>query len=1657
MNAIRSRKSSVQVEPLEQRIAPAVLTDFAPVTVGTPILLDADSSTPSIPAGITAGLNGTPLLFVEKGSCLVFTTDFNGNGAVDFNEITGIAAGDGLRLISFVDIHGDIVTNLRPDGTLTDSDGLAANGRDGQVLLNSKIESIQLRSIRQDELPLNTDLEDKIALSSYSIFGNIYAGGGFGVSNGGLLIDTTGAPVQEQHFNGSGSETAVWVQTKPQFGSIRVGSAASGRFFNFGASLADDSVGQLQPFTPPSNIPGADIINIRAANPAIQFNFGTLQAGNGGFNGRGGDIVNVIVGGDTSGGYGLIAGDAGAGPTGQRGGNIENWVDFGSITSEIVIKTGNGGQGLVGRGGDAGSVTFGDILALDTDNDPTTPPVVPKSAANIAGRLKLTLGDGGSGLTGGGAGGSFPTAKFTAPEPLLAFPLEVVSTWHRPGDIGQTISVDAAGLPLAPADPLYHAIRGIDWDGDGANDIVYTSTQNNGIQGGQLVVVFGNPNFVPVPTPTTPPENLNSLDPTRTLFLDAPDNPDALTVGDFNGDGKPDIAVASGSANAGGIQIVFSQYDPVSGAFVGFSDAFYSSLPALGGVIPTFPIDRFYARSPHAVQVFELASGDFDGDGAVDLGVMGERGFYLLHGDLDLGPNGSTPIATGRLFSDTVSNFGLVPVDITNNLNGAAVRGEFPVVKATALADGGRDIVVAAVQGTRTISAFTFTGGALGFIGVGLGSVDTNREVSDVGKTDKISLTPATVRDFTFFDFNRDGRAEISILTASPEGFLINKSERDALPTTIFDLVVSDRFDDGVAGGNDADENRGIRIGGRTGPSNFGLGLSDSGLVGIMTQTSLVGGVHVNSVMVVDYETDAGGVAPIVGNVMRFAPNTPPGAGESPNYLIVSRGALQQFPAPPAYTPDLSLRPFDTYLPFASTAAPTIASMILGLPTKDAPFPFVPDVESLYGFHFLDRNGFFIKAGDGGASANGPGGRGGTVGNSLRFDAATGQAVGTFDIVLPAFPQFFATVRILGGDGGDGFRDAGAGGTLAGISVRYPVGSGTLTDAALLFSGDGGNSIKGKGGKGGDLRSLFIAGGDLFVAGSGGNGVIGGAGGSVIGNDLGLEDTTGAIDRGDIDNVTGIDVAVFAGQGGSGVRLGGGGGDINGFTPFFVPVLANIGGFYHLRSGDGGNATIGAGGRGGSIIDSSPRSENNSLDGSIFALAGRGGNGTKGGDGGNIRNFINESTGERTALSTTFLAGDAGIGTSGPGGTGGSLINVRTDGTGEGFQVYFDLTDRENFELIGDAIVTVLTLPFSRMVAGEGGTSLGGSGGKGGDILHVFGTASNSTFAMAAGRGGDGLLRGGAGGSVMDAVSNSGSSNSVTKSQVLIIAGEGGDAFSGIIRTSDPLVPGRRLPAAGAGGSIVDFQQLGATDVNVQLIAGNGGNTPNAGSTTDIKTKVGRGGSIQNVSVAGRIGDTGDPTDGTNAPIKPYNPLTDIDPSNDRMSDFVRTSLVGDPETVPAGFVALPLVNGDTGNVGIVVGAKGRVRDGNNDGKLDPAPDVVGSVPNGSLINVRAAHIMSAVADHVERIASIQVLRDVIVTTTGGEYGSDRNVDTTGATASPTDGVPYTLGPIPGSLDYLRPDGTHSPTPVIGGRLVDGAIVAKTSRVPLSDRDFKIG
>jgi hypothetical protein len=105
----------------------------------------------------------------------------------------------------------------------------------------------------------------------------------------------------------------------------------------------------------------------------------------------------------------------------------------------------------------------------------------------------------------------------------------------------------------------------------------------------------------------------------------------------------------------------------------------------------------------------------------------------------------------------------------------------------------------------------------------------------------------------------------------------------------------------------------------------------------------------------------------------------------------------------------------------------------------------------------------------------------------------------------------------------------------------------------------------------------------------------------------------------------------------------------------------------------------------------------------------------------------------------------------------------------------------------------------------------------------------------------------------------------------------------------------------------------------------------------------------------------------------------------------------------------------------------------------------------------------------VDRIAAIKEINGLKLPSVGAVFGADKRIDNFGGTvrSASGDGVPYTQG-----LDYLTYDNPfkddflgdgitaedrHRTTPVLGGKLVDGAIVGANQRTKLSVRDFILG
>lgn len=1595
-----SRQSHLFVEALEPRIAPAGLLNelkFTSVTAGGSVLLDA--SDPNGFQGITTGFgpySGTYLLYITAGKALVYTSDLNGNGKVDYNEITGISAGvdsngKGLDLISFANINGDIATNLKPGlgvSALTDSDNNPNNGRDGRILLDNGIHSITLRTLNAGDIdtavPGNT-VANRLGLTSFSIFGNIYTGADFGAAGAGLTIDTSGEGLLTTKFRGlAGIE--LYTGSTPLIGSIKTGTAASNQYFHFGESSSVDIQGTFLPFAPKVGEHGGNITGLKAASSNTTFDIGTLATGAGGTGAPGGDLAEIVLHGDR-GSYQLIAGDGGQGGSGAMGGSIINFNDLGTVNSSVLIHTGAGGVGLLGAGGKAGTATF--------------------ATAAIASHLMVVLGDGGDGFTAGGAGASQPSAAFLPPIGGIPAGGQVIGTYHQIGDIGDLRYTGSTGL--VGAGSTQYAARGIDFDGDGFGDLVYTTNLPE-----QIVILFG--------------DGTGAFDSTKTILLDAPGQSlNSVVVADFNGDGRPDIAAASGETNSfGGIHVFLNQIGDAARNPLGGKIYTHNSLgnhpfsDDLQTPLPTFSDFGFFqGRDP----VFALAAGDFNGDGIMDIGYVDQLTF----------PNGGLKLAqfVTILFGDDVRNpdtGNRVINAVTGQPEGAgyfvanleapgqpAVLDQVgfnvntrPILKATNVSvnSGAPDVLFYSARGEGAITEVYVLSDPLSHLpllpldgalvsGFGLGQVDTNR-------ADQVALQNANMQDFTITDLDSDGIADAVALTNQPAGFLVTFQGATLNPAnaTAFALTIGshtgnnagiDYFDGGIFG-DGSDPLKITAVDYKADGSQSGT-LNQFALEAITTNPQIA---EIHEISLPDFYANGKGVAGArqfvsFGNSADDAVN-----GMDAFYPVLGIKGNPAFP--------LIARPVSGYgLLETNTAA--VANADIDIFTDLTEF-----------FQYETNNGVFFFAGNGGNSTAGVAGNGGVIGTGLSTGAG-GVPAGSIQFVFPSYLAYLGNITFNGGNGGAGFLGGGIGGDATGITTR--AGDGGISSGSVeLHGGRGGNGISGDGGRGGDLSSFSLLLGELLVAGDAGTGLHGGRGGSVLGNRSGIF----------YDVSTPGSVTAVAGIGGLGALGGGTGGSISNFDVVYEDALVRGGGLTYV-SGAGGSAVAGSGGNGGSITDSSPDAGTNGLSLTLTLSTGAGGNGLAGGAGGSITNFLNRPT-DPTDIPymMTILTGRGGIGVVNAGGAGGSISNFQSNALG-------------------------LTLPIGgsadlvRVLAGDGGASYGSIGGVGGSILDITAQAVSSPIVVTAGAGGSGLTFGGDGGSIGGTASTINSA-SQTLGKVLIVAGAGGDASS--VAMGDVVVPndnnltdlahallaiGGVSGTGGNGGNIINVTQPISVQTAVDLIAGNGGSTLNYGNSISATSGVGMGGSISNVNLAGTVGNSvRNPTTGINPAIRSY---TDAggDGIEDMTLDQYTQSLGGTVVPImtvggvslPTALPFVPMANFDPnlfsqGNVGIVAGIAGRVQGG--------APPRNGV--NGSVQNIAASSFMSIVAGSVDNVARVATLSGLTIKNTDGVLGADKSLPDLPPFGGPNNQVEYfdSTGRVVSNLE-------------IGDRLIDGAIFAQ--------------
>lgn len=1571
------------LELLEPRIAPAGLTDdaFTAAPVASSILLKAGQ-------GIsTSDTGGSYMLYVEKGQAMVFTTDLNANNKVDFNEITGIAAGDGLRLLSFVDINGDVVTNLTPEGRLTDSDGDASNGYDGKIVLKSRIESIVLRSLVETDLDTSqagNTVQNRLAKSTYSINGNIFAGGGLGLRGAvGLQIDTSGFEQQaikygaEQTVSGEGTPI-------PSIGFIFTGSATSGEYFSFGTSPtygdgpAEGLRGQLAAFLPASGQAGGDVNGVRAIGrvqidpetgeetviPA-PYHLGGIVTGSGGAGARGGDISSILIQEDI-GGLLLQTGRGGDGVNGGNGGNIIGLEINNSINSGVVIRTGDGGAGLIGRAGQAGNITF-------------------NGEVDLFGQIAVGLGRGGDGVASGGVGTSISSATFTNINPDTYLPAGFVTTWRSAGDIGDQSL-------LVPGDPTAgYVTNEFDMDGDGFYDAVVLTDLPD-----QLYVAFGAAG--------------GALDSTRVHLLPSPsyaaaaERTSAVVVLDANGDGLPDIvsAPSTGDSFSGLLTYLNLGRDQASGEWLGFATPRYSPLP----------LWDFVRDTPQAV--INLVAGDFNRDGVMDVGAVtmgrtpGEPGAVTvvfppiiyayvavmtgLTGS-DGNPDGYFAVDFGKGTDTVATQVPAIPLGRGGDLDFSYV------LKATASQAGdplSDRMVIVSKGGLGTPSP--------------TGLLDRGRSFYALSVDALGNLLPSSIAPLQYSERVVSGDPER--FTGYGRDFRIRAADfivGDVDGNGVFDAVVVGRptGDDApgylVAATLTGNADGTIIQFPETDQANFAApGLTYFGIALTEKRTATV---NVPSVIPRDAEEipilrmvagDFDGNPSTVDfalngiNLLRF---TDPPTSQMGYFSVTGFGQyngefVQILPGPGSegYSPfGETDTAFHTSLFGYRASTPQLTAGIFNALAPVGTFyavdPAAPGLLPIAG------STLSLAAGGGGWSLLGAGGRGGSIGAGV-FPAEGVEAETVGAVRVTGYSSYDFT----GGAGGFGLSSGGRAGDISGVAATTyffrlaPIG---INFATL----NGGGSLFGAGGAGGGV-SQFMARIDFgpsperpdvvpavtLATGSGGTGRIGGDGGVVLGrNDGNFADIqTHRLPRTD-------DILTIAtGIGGFGMNAGGRGGAATQLVTEFG------GGAVAVSTGGGGNSATGAGGAGGDVaVRPSPLW--NRLAGDLTLQPGDGGSGRSGGAGGSVRGFVNSPTDDSNPLTLFAIAGNGGDAVTGVGGRGGAVaeFSVTTSAAG--------------------GIATV--------VAGLGGVSSAAIGGAGGDLRNVAFTSEAGAAVGVAGAGGDGLRSGGTGGAITGSRLNSGG---LADARVVAIAGQGGDAygvsFATVQRENSPssvsplyqqavLALGAANGQGGTGGSIVNFTQPRAVKASVDIVAGNGGSTVSYGVISDLRTGAGRGGSMTNINLANDAG-----LMDRNIAIRPY-----ADDFVQDLRDRVITTIT--PET---------------GNVGVVVGAAGRVR---ND--LPVSGGVTGSVSG-----FKAQNIMSMVAGSVDRIAAITSVSGLTLQNGGTIVGAVKD-----AYIDPNQGV-IPAPPRPTPTAYWAPPDANGVYSAInaaqsGGALWDGAVVAQ--------------
>src|SRR5581483_8766937 len=385
------RPHSPLIEPLEARIAPATIfvgnpsggdtkyTDapFAATdsNANTLAVLGPSSNTYFVKllAGdkielFNPGSGYKDFISIKTGTAVAFFVD-DGDTKVQGNELSGLSLGKNSSITVAGSVNGDIVTNLADDGTIHATD------------LVSNLQAIT-----------------SVAVTGGSVNGSIIAGGA--INKAQVVGDVK---------------------------SILTGNAANGYTYDFNTS-AKAGGGQTLVVGAADGAKGQNIANVIVGSITNK-----IQSGDGGAGAVGGSLSNITLTTDTD-GFTLQAGVGGSGnavkTVGGAGGALTNIFINGpgasaadsTDNSVVDIFGGKGGDAFAGsksNGGAGGKLTNVFVgykqkgtTAVQNDNF-------------LRDNIYLKAGDGGSGKSGGAAGGIF-TSKVVAATPDNAAPTDEI-------------------------------------------------------------------------------------------------------------------------------------------------------------------------------------------------------------------------------------------------------------------------------------------------------------------------------------------------------------------------------------------------------------------------------------------------------------------------------------------------------------------------------------------------------------------------------------------------------------------------------------------------------------------------------------------------------------------------------------------------------------------------------------------------------------------------------------------------------------------------------------------------------------------------------------------------------------------------------------------------------------------------------------------------------------------------------------------------------------------------------------------------------------------------------------------------------------------------------------------------------------------------------